>query len=94
MPLFSYGRWWVATAMVTVREDGVPVAGATIEGVWSGLYNRSASNTTDIFGFISFETGWLRKAGTVGFTVTRVVSPDGQEYVLEPAEPSDSTRGP
>jgi hypothetical protein len=94
MPLFSYGRWWVATAMVTVREDDAVVAGATIEGVWSGLYKGEFSNTTDIFGFISFETGWIRKAGAVTFTVTRVVSPDGQEYILDPTEPSDSTQGP
>ncbi|MHC4703306.1 MAG: Ig-like domain-containing protein, partial [Planctomycetota bacterium] len=94
MPLLSYRRWWVATAMVTVTEDGLPVAGATIEGVWSGLYKGEFSNTTDIFGFISFETDWLRKAGTVTFTVTKVVSPDNQEYVLDPAEPSGSTEGP
>jgi hypothetical protein len=94
MPLISYGRWWLATAMVTVTEGGASVAGATVEGVWSGLYKKTASNTTDIFGFISFETNWLRKAGTVTFTVTRVVSPDGQEYILDPAEPSDSTQGP
>lgn len=80
--------------MVTVSEDGFPVVGATVEGTWSGLYKSSMSNTTDMFGFISFETGWLRKAGTVTFTVTRVVSPDGHEYVLDPAEPSDSTYGP
>jgi hypothetical protein len=94
MPLMSYGRWWLATAMVTVTEDGASVAGATVEGVWSGLYKKAMSNTTDVFGFISFETGWLRKAGTVTFTVTRVISPDGQEYILEPAEPSGSTQGP
>jgi uncharacterized protein YjdB len=94
MPLFSYGRWWVATAMVTVTEGGLPVEGATIDGVWSGLYKKNVSNTTDIFGFISFETGWLRKAGTVTFTVTRVVAPDGQEYVLDPPEPGGSTTGP
>ena len=94
MPLLSTRRWWIATAMVTVTEDGLPVAGATIEGVWSGLYKKSASNVTDIFGFISFETGLLRKAGTVTFTVTRVFAPDGQEYVLDPLEPSGSTTGP
>ncbi len=94
MPLLSFRSWWVATAMVTVAEDGLPVAGATVEGTWSGLYNKTASNTTDVFGFISFETGWLRKAGTVTFTVTRVVAPDGQEYVLDPPQPSGSTTGP
>jgi len=80
--------------MVTVTEDNAPVAGATVEGVWSGLYNKAASNTTDVFGFISFETGWFHKAGTVTFTVTKVVSPDGQEYVLDPTERSDSSQGP
>lgn len=93
-PLLSYRTWWVATAMVTVAEDNIAVAGATVEGVWSGLYKKAALNTTDFFGFISFETGWLRKAGTVTFTVTRVVAPDGQEYVLDPPEPWDSTTGP
>jgi subtilisin family serine protease len=94
IPLLSYRRWWVATAMVTVAEDGIPVAGATVEGLWSGLYNKAASNTTDGFGFISFETNWLRKAGTVTFTVTKVIAPDGEEYVLDPPEPSSSTTGP
>lgn len=93
-PLLSFRTWWVATAMVTVSEDGLSVSGATVEGVWSGLYNKKASNTTDIFGFISFETGWLRQAGTVTFTVTRIVAPDGQEYVLDPSVPSGSTTGP
>ena len=94
MPLLSYRKWWVATAMVTVAENGIPVPGATVEGLWSGLYNKAASNTTDDFGFISFETNWLRKAGTVTFTVTKVIAPDGQEYVLDPPEPSGSTTGP
>jgi len=92
--LMSYRKWWVASAWVTVTEGGIPVAGATIEGVRSGLYDKTASNTTDGFGFITFETNWLRKAGTVTFTVTRVVAPNGQEFILNPPEPSDSMTGP
>ena len=78
-PLWSFGRWWVATAMVTVTENGSPLAGATVEGTWGGRYSRTVRNTTDSFGFISFETSWLRRSGTVTFTVTGVTK-DGQEY--------------
>ncbi|MEJ2703656.1 MAG: hypothetical protein P8Z79_14555 [Sedimentisphaerales bacterium] len=93
-PLLTFRNWWVASAWVTVTEDGMAVPGAKIEGVWSSLYNKKASNTTDSFGFISFETGWLRTPGTVTFTVTRVIAPDGEEYVLDPSEPSGTTTGP
>ena len=92
-PLWSFGRWWVATAMVTVTENGSPLAGATVEGTWGGRYNRTVTNTTDSFGFISFETSWLRRSGTVTFTVTGVTK-DGQEYALDPPEPGGTTYGP
>jgi hypothetical protein len=86
-------KLWTGTAEIWVKEDGAPLVGATVEGYWSGLYSQTVSETTDEFGFVGLLTGWLRKRGTVTFTVTGVAK-GGVQYTLDPEQPSDSAKGP
>ncbi|MFC1716953.1 S8 family serine peptidase [Candidatus Poribacteria bacterium] len=74
---------WQATATVLIRDsNGNSVSGATVNGAWSGAYSRSASGTTSN-GQVSLRTGWMRKRGSVTFTVNNV-SKSGYEYTSGP----------
>ncbi|MDI6592042.1 MAG: hypothetical protein QME61_03890, partial [Patescibacteria group bacterium] len=78
------GKYWRVTAKVTVKENdasGSPIADATVDGTWSGVYSGNVSGSTDADGIVSFKTGFIREAGKVTFTVTKVVK-DSQEYNL------------
>lgn len=87
----SFWRWSRVTATVTIRNDeGAPIEGATVEGHWSGAYNRNVSGTTRN-GQVSFGTVWTRTEGTFTFTVDSVVK-NSQEYILA-GETSDSING-
>lgn len=71
-------------AEVTYVENdayGPAIEGATVEGYWSDAYSGNVAGTTNKDGVVSFRTSWIREAGTVTFTVDRVVK-NGQEYIL------------
>ena len=90
----SFWRWWRVTATVTITENdasGPAIAGATVDGEWSGTYSTAVSGTTGGTGETSFRTSFFRESGAVTFTVTNVQK-DGQVYVLS-GETSDSTSG-
>ena len=87
----SFWRWSRVTATVTIRNDeGAPIEGATVEGHWSGAYERNVFGTTRN-GQVSFGTVWTRTEGTFTFTVDSVVK-NSQEYILA-GETSDSING-
>jgi len=84
-------KGWKAAATVVVRgDDGRLIYYATVEGRWSGLYSATVTGSTDNSGLELFVTKLLSQAGTVTFTVTRIVGRDGRTYDLEPPVPSDS----
>jgi hypothetical protein len=63
-----------AVANVTVVDGaGNPVAGATVNGVWSGLVtNGDGSRTTDLTGTAVFYSGRSNSSGTFTFCVTSI----------------------
>jgi hypothetical protein len=63
-----------ATAVVTIHDTGSnPVAGATVQGAWSGDYSASASGVTTADGTVVFSSGKVRQANaTFTFTVDDV----------------------
>jgi len=93
----TIGSRWRVTAFVTIKENdasGPGIAGATIYANWSGAYSRAVSGTTDSNGKVSFKTGYIRRSGTVTFTVTKIVK-NGQEYIISgEGETSESISGP
>jgi len=80
-----------ATATVLVTDtDGNPVAGAKVEGAWTGAYSGSKSAVTGADGRAVVSTKKTKTGGTFTFTVTNV-STDADTY--DPtlnAETSDS----
>jgi serine protease len=71
-----FRSWHEVTARLTVTHNdptGLPIAGATIEGTWSGGYGRTVSGVTDASGGISFHTEWVGGRSTVTFTITTVM---------------------
>ncbi|NJB84663.1 beta-glucanase (GH16 family) [Lewinella marina] len=62
------------TATVTISDDlGQPVAGAVVQGTFSGSFNETASGTTDAAGTVVLTTQATTKGGaTVGFCVDQV----------------------
>jgi hypothetical protein len=63
-----------ATAVVTIHDTGSnPVAGATVQGAWSGDCSASASGVTAADGTVVFSSGKVRQANaTFTFTVDDV----------------------
>ena len=60
-------------ATVTIKDtDGNLVAGATVDGAWSGDYLTLASGVTGADGTVRFETGKVRHSATFTFTVDDV----------------------
>jgi len=88
-------KGWKAMALVTViGDDAQWILYATVEGKWTGIYNATVTGSTDDSGTELFVTKQLSRAGTVTFTVTRIVGQDGQVYELDPPVPFDSYTGP
>ena len=83
-------KGWKATAKVTVTDASGRLTNATVEGQWSGIYTATVTGSTNRSGVVKFVTGQLTELGTVTFTVTRIVGPDGRTYELDPPAPSDS----
>ncbi|MBP7665961.1 MAG: Ig-like domain-containing protein, partial [Burkholderiaceae bacterium] len=81
-----------ATAAVKVVDsNGLPVAGASVGGQWSGLVSRTSTVTTDAAGLARFSSpGTKASSGTFRFAVTGV-SRSGYSYApLTNTETSDS----
>jgi PKD repeat protein len=82
-----------ATATVTVRDGvGVPVAGATVSGAWSGAVGGSASAVTNSSGVATIRSARIRASNgsTFAFTVNGI-SVSGYTYnAAANAETSDS----
>ncbi len=91
---FSFRRGWKAAATVIVTDDDGLVLYATVEGVWSGVYNAAVTGSTDNSGLELFITKAIRTSGEVVFTVTSITGSDGQVYKLNPDPPQDSYSGP
>jgi hypothetical protein len=70
-----------ATASVTILDGvGNPVAGATVNGVWSGLVtNGDGSKTTGTSGTALFYSGRSSASGTFTFCVTGITK-SGMTY--------------
>jgi len=71
-----FRNWYEVTAGLTVTHNdptGLPIAGATIEGSWSGGYSGAVSGVTNANGGISFKTAWVTKGSTVTFTINKVI---------------------
>jgi len=88
-------KFWKGTAQVTVTENdgsGRAIANATVEGAWSGADSAAVSGLTDAGGTVTFESSLVKKAGTLIFTVTRIVK-DGKDCPVA-GELSDSVTGP
>ncbi len=68
-------------ADVTLVDDrGLPVAGATVTGTWSGQVKGSATATTGANGVASTQAAVARRSGKVMFTVNAVSVPSGYAW--------------
>ncbi|MDQ5871046.1 MAG: lysyl oxidase family protein [Acidobacteriota bacterium] len=78
---------WEAFVTVTVRDAaGSAVAGATVNGNWSGALNRSVSGVTGSGGSLTLGTGQISGGTSVTFTVTGVA---GSGLSYDPAANTD-----
>ena len=71
-----FRNWYEVTAGLTVTQNdptGLPIAGATVEGTWSGGYGGAVSGVTNTNGGISFKTAWVGRGSTVTFTINKVI---------------------
>jgi PKD repeat protein len=80
----EFRTWYTAYAELTVIQNdssGLPIAGATVEGTWSGGYagTVSFSSVTNANGVINLRTEWVEKGSTITFTVNKVII-GGKEY--------------
>jgi hypothetical protein len=67
---------------------GSPVAGATVNGTWSGVIsNGDGTRTTDADGIATFYSGRSRSAGSVTFCVTGV---SGADMSYDPSADSET----
>jgi PKD repeat protein len=77
-----YRYWYEVYADLTVTQNdatGLPIAGATIEGTWSGGHRGAVSGVTTASGGIRFKAEWVTRGSRVTFTVNKVII-DGKEY--------------
>ncbi|MFQ5523737.1 MAG: S8 family serine peptidase [Acidimicrobiia bacterium] len=90
------GKGWKVSVTVIIHDDNEnPVAGATVDGSWSGDLTGTVSGTTDDTGAVTFRTGKVdTSVNTVTFTVDGVAA-DGLTYDStanhDPDEDSDGT---
>jgi serine protease len=71
-----FRNWYEVTASLTVTHNdptGLPLAGATVEGTWSGGYSGTISGVTNASGGISFKTAWVTRGSIVTFTINKVI---------------------
>jgi hypothetical protein len=71
-----FRNWYDVTAGLTVTHNdptGLPIAGATVEGTWSGGYGGTVSGVTNANGGISIKTAWVGQGSTVTFTINKVI---------------------
>jgi PKD repeat protein len=77
-----YRNWYEVYADITVTQNdktGLPIAGATIEGTWSGdsrgsgAYHGDVSGVTNASGGIRFKAEWVARGSRVTFTVNKVI---------------------
>lgn len=93
----SRGRWTWYKALATVPildSSGNPVAGATVEGYWSGAYSGNVSEITSTNGEVTFETKWVKGGGEFTFTVDGVTKKDWSYDSSANVETSDSITVP
>ena len=72
----EFGTWYTVTAGITVTQNtpsGLPIAGATVQGTWSGGYGGTVSGTTNGNGGVSFGTEWVGRGSSVTFTINKVI---------------------
>lgn len=65
------GKWEAFVTVTIVDSAGAPLAGATVEGTWSGAADGTVSASTASDGTITFASGELTSS-SVTFTVTKV----------------------
>ncbi|MDO9262781.1 MAG: hypothetical protein Q7U02_02365, partial [Desulfosalsimonadaceae bacterium] len=83
MSLVSASGGKSARAIVSVRDNqGNPVSGVTVKGVWSGLVSGSVTGTTGTKGTAAFTSKKTKRKGTITFAVTRISAPG---YAYDPA---------
>jgi hypothetical protein len=76
----SHGRWTAVVEVLVLDENGVPVEGVVVSGVWSDGANGSASCTTAADGTCQVSKSNLKaNSSSVKFTVTDM-SKDGYLY--------------
>jgi PKD repeat protein len=71
-----FQNWYEVTTGLTVTQNdptGLLIAGATVEGTWSGGYSGTVSGVTNASGGISFTTPWVSRGSTVIFTINKVI---------------------
>ena len=71
-----FRNWYEVTASLTVTHNDktrLAIAGATIEGTWSGAYSGTVSGVTNANGGIIFKTAWVTRGSTVTFTINKVI---------------------
>jgi len=69
-----FRNWYEVTAGLTLTQNdptGLPIAGATVEGTWSGGHGGTVSGVTNASGGISFKTPWV--SSSVTFTINKVI---------------------
>jgi serine protease len=79
-----FRSWYQAYALLTITQNdktGLPIAGATVEGTWSGGYGGTVpfSRVTNENGEITLTTEWAEQGSMVTFTINKVMI-DGKEY--------------
>ena len=81
----------VAVATVAIRDgDGNPVAGAQVDGRWSGVVSGSGSVLTDTAGIATFRSSRTRSNGTFTLEVTGVALSGYVYDATDNLETSDS----
>ena len=87
----SRGNARAGAAVKLLDGNGLPMAGATVDGAWSGLVARNSSATTDGAGIARFSSPTTKaKSGTFTFTV-KGVTKSGYSYTpTANTETSDS----
>ena len=68
----------------------VPVSGASVRGVWSGVVSGSATATTGSSGVANLNSPSTRSRGTYTFTVTGVTLAGYSYQASQNTETSDS----
>jgi hypothetical protein len=84
------GRGTATAAVKVVDARGLPVAGASVTGQWSGLTSGTSTLTTDATGLARFTSASTRSGGTFRFAVTNVSRTGCAHAPLTNTETSDS----